>query len=101
MSQRLQAACRAALLAASILLSAGGIAGFVVLFARDFNVYWLILAPIILALYQIPAVFVFWIYKRQKGLRAEKAGPGSPAPPQAADGETREDRPAAPREPQA
>jgi membrane protein implicated in regulation of membrane protease activity len=54
------------LLAAAILLSAGGIAGFAVLFVRDMNVYWLILSPIIFAMYQIPAVFVIWIWKKKR-----------------------------------
>jgi hypothetical protein len=74
MSQRLQAARRTALLAASILLSVGGFGGFVYLFARDFNVFWLILAPIIIALYQIPAVFVFWLYRKQAPQRQGKRG---------------------------
>jgi hypothetical protein len=54
------------LLAFSILLSAGGLAGFVYLFVRDFNVYWLFLAPVIIAVYQLPAAFVFWLYKRKR-----------------------------------
>jgi membrane protein implicated in regulation of membrane protease activity len=54
------------LLAAAILLSAGGIAGFAVLFVRDMNVYWLILSPIIFAMYQIPAVFVIWLWKKKR-----------------------------------
>jgi hypothetical protein len=54
------------LLAAAILLSAGGIAGFAVLFVRDMNVYWLILSPIIFAMYQIPAVVVIWLWKKKR-----------------------------------
>jgi hypothetical protein len=54
------------LLAASILLSLGGIAAFIVLFVLEFNVYWLILSPVIFAVYQIPAVFVYWIWKRKR-----------------------------------
>jgi len=54
------------LLAASIFLSLGGVAAFILLFALDFNVYWLILSPVILALYQMPAVFVYWLWKRKK-----------------------------------
>jgi len=53
------------LLVASILLSLAGLGGFVALFARDFNVYWLILSPVIIALYQLPAVYVFWLYKKR------------------------------------
>ncbi len=54
------------LLAASILLSLGGIIGFIFLFGRDLNVFWVILTPIILAIYQIPAVAVFYLWKRRK-----------------------------------
>lgn len=54
------------LLAAAILLSAGGIAGFALLFVRDMNVYWLILSPIIFAMYQIPAVVVIWLWKKKR-----------------------------------
>jgi len=54
------------LLAASILLSLGGIIGFIFLFGRDLNVFWVILTPIILAIYQIPAVAVFYLRKRWK-----------------------------------
>jgi membrane protein implicated in regulation of membrane protease activity len=54
------------LLAVAILLSAGGIAGFALLFVRDMNVYWLILSPIIFAMYQIPAVFVIWLWKKKR-----------------------------------
>ena len=50
---------------ASVFLSLGGIAAFILLFVLDFNVYWLILSPIILALYQVPAVFVFWLWKKK------------------------------------
>jgi len=54
------------LLAAAILLSIGGIAGFVLLFVRDMNVFWLILSPIIFAMYQIPAVFLIWLWKKKR-----------------------------------
>ncbi|MDP2915825.1 MAG: hypothetical protein Q8O91_10280 [Candidatus Aminicenantes bacterium] len=53
-------------LTGSILLSLGGIVGFIFLFGRDMNVFWLILAPIILAVYQIPAVAVYYFWKRRK-----------------------------------
>ena len=50
----------------AIILSAAGVGGFLFLFVRDFNVYGLILAPVILAVYQIPAVFIFWLWKRRR-----------------------------------
>jgi len=54
------------LLVASILLSLVGIGAFILLFGRDLNVFWVILAPIIIAVYQIPAVAVFYLRKRWK-----------------------------------
>jgi protein-S-isoprenylcysteine O-methyltransferase Ste14 len=53
------------LLIASIVLSLAGLGGFVLVFARDFNVYWLILSPVIIVLYQLPAVYVFWLYRKR------------------------------------
>jgi glycerol uptake facilitator-like aquaporin len=53
------------LLIASIVLSLAGLGGFVLIFARDFNVYWLILSPVIIVLYQLPAVYVFWLYRKR------------------------------------
>jgi hypothetical protein len=61
------------LLVLSIILSAAGVGGFLFLFVRDFNVYGLILAPVILAVYQIPAAFVFWLWKRRRRGRAGDA----------------------------
>ncbi len=53
------------LLVASILLSLAGVGAFLWLFGRDFNIYWLILSPVIIVLYQLPAVFVFRLYRRR------------------------------------
>jgi len=55
-----------ALLVLAVVLALAGVAGFFFLFMRDLNVYWLILAPVILAIYEIPAVFVFWLRKRRR-----------------------------------
>jgi hypothetical protein len=54
------------LLATSILASLAGVAAFIFLFAPDFNIYWLILSPIILALYQTPAIFLYRLWKKRK-----------------------------------
>ena len=54
------------LLCASILACIGGIAFFIILFTPDFNIYWLILSPIILALYQAPAAYLFRLYRKTK-----------------------------------
>ena len=53
------------LLVASILLSLSGVAAFLWIFGKGFNIYWLILSPIIIALYQFPAVYVFRLYRRR------------------------------------
>jgi hypothetical protein len=60
------------LLVASILLSLAGVGAFLWIFRRDFNIYWLILSPVIIVLYQFPAVFVFRLY-RQRLAKAKKA----------------------------
>ena len=65
-----------AYLALSILFCLAGLGGFVFLFAKDFNIYWLILSPVIIALYQVPAVYFFWLYKR-----ARRKGPEEDDPP--------------------
>jgi len=63
----------------ALALSLLGIAGFIFLFVRDFNIYSLILSPVILVVYQFPAFAVFWIYKRRRearGGRDEPVGTG-------------------------
>jgi len=54
------------LLLGSILAAIGGIAAFIYLFLRDSNVFILILSPIILACYMIPAALMFGMYKRRR-----------------------------------
>ena len=54
------------MLIAAIILSLLGIAAFVFLFAHDFNIYWLILSPVIFAIYEFPAVLAFWFYKKKR-----------------------------------
>ncbi|MFW6140311.1 MAG: hypothetical protein ACOC5S_03040 [Acidobacteriota bacterium] len=54
------------LLIGSIITAVGGLVGFFLLFIPDFNVYWLILSPIIIAFYEAPAVFLYWLYKKNK-----------------------------------
>ena len=53
-------------LAACVMLSLGGVAAFIFLFAPIFNIYWLILSPIIIAMYQIPAVYLYSRWKKWK-----------------------------------
>jgi hypothetical protein len=62
------------LLFSSILASIAGIALFIILFGPDFNIYWLIISPIIIALYQAPAAYLFHLYRKAKHkMRAEES----------------------------
>ena len=60
-----------AYLVASIVLGLAGIGGFVWIFARDFNIYWLILSPVIITLYELPAVYAFRLYRKRRAAGAE------------------------------
>ena len=51
-------------LTACVMLSLAGVAAFIFLFAPIFNIYWLILSPIIIAMYQVPAVYLYWRWKK-------------------------------------
>lgn len=53
-------------LASAVLLSIVGFLAFFWLFLPQFNVYWMILSPIIIALYQFPAVYVYWLWKKRR-----------------------------------
>ena len=64
--------------AASLVLALGGLAGFILIFVRHMNVYWFILSPIILSVYEIPAVVVYGTWKKR---RRGKRKPADRAPP--------------------
>ena len=66
-------AATGSLLVASIILSLAGIGGFVFLFAGNFNIYWLILSPVIITLYELPAVYAFRLYRKRR-TAAEQRG---------------------------
>ena len=72
-------------LAGALFLALGGLAGFILIFVRHMNVYWFILSPIILAVYEIPAVVVYgaWKKRRDRGLRQDETAPREeiPQPP--------------------
>ncbi|MFQ6108311.1 MAG: hypothetical protein ACE5L7_02015 [Candidatus Aminicenantales bacterium] len=53
-------------LSASILTLAAGLGAFVFLFILDLNLYWLILSPVILAIYMSPAAFFFWLFRKTR-----------------------------------
>jgi hypothetical protein len=55
--------------AASLVLALGGLAGFILIFVRHMNVYWFILSPIILSVYEIPAVVVYGTWKKRRDRR--------------------------------
>ncbi|RLE07351.1 MAG: hypothetical protein DRJ06_06080 [Candidatus Aminicenantes bacterium] len=50
----------------SVIFSALGVIFFVLLFLPHFNIYWFILSPVILTIYQLPAVCFFWLAKKIK-----------------------------------
>ena len=58
----------------AVVFSIGGIAGFAYLFLRELNVFWLVVAPIIFAMYQIPAAGLWWLWKKRKREREGKKG---------------------------
>jgi hypothetical protein len=45
--------------------SIAGLAFFILLFGSRLNSFWVILAPVIFAVYQIPAVVIFALWKRR------------------------------------
>jgi membrane protein YdbS with pleckstrin-like domain len=51
-------------LIACVVLSLVGIAAFIFLFVPIMNVFWFILSPIVLAMYQLPAVYLYWRWKK-------------------------------------
>ena len=53
-------------LSGCVLASLAGFGAFIFLFGPDFNIYWFIVSPIILAFYQLPAVYLFWLWKKWK-----------------------------------
>jgi hypothetical protein len=54
----------------AIIAFVGGLAAFFFLFILDLNIYWLVLSPVILAIYLIPAAYFAWLYKRTKRARS-------------------------------
>lgn len=54
------------------MLSLAGLAAFFILFIPDFNVYWLIVSPLVIAVYQMPAVLLFYVYRKRKKKNLER-----------------------------
>jgi len=53
-------------LAGCVLLSLAGVGAFIYLFILDLNIFYLILSPVIFAVYQFPAVLVFRMWRGWK-----------------------------------
>jgi hypothetical protein len=64
-------AATGSLLITAVVLGLAGIGGFVFLFARNFNIYWLILSPVIITLYELPAVYAFRLYRKRRAAGVE------------------------------
>lgn len=62
--------------------SIAGIVAFIILFIPRMDMYWFILAPLIFAVYQIPAVVIFALWKKR---RARLSEPEEPLVPDAED----------------
>ena len=75
----------------AIILSILGIAGFIFLFIRDFNIYWLILSPVIFVIYQFPAFVVFWLYKKKRAKQGRQEEPDEIAGTDSTASTTKED----------
>jgi hypothetical protein len=71
-------------LTACLLLSLGGVALFVFLFVPHMSLFELIISPVILAVYQFPAVILFRLWKGWRRRRlpppAEADDPGKSTP---------------------
>jgi len=65
--------------AGAVFFSLAGLAGFIRLFARDMNIYWFILAPIIFAVYQVPAVIVYALWKKKHRAKTAEISTGESA----------------------
>ena len=72
-------------------LSVAGLAGFILLFARRMDIWGWILAPVIFAVYQIPAALLYGLWKRRRAEALPK--------PDEAPGPSTEDHPAPPANP--
>ncbi|MBN1938524.1 MAG: hypothetical protein JW843_02990 [Candidatus Aminicenantes bacterium] len=57
-------------------LSAAGLLGFLLLFVPRMDVYGVILAPVIFAVYQIPAALLYAIWKKRRAETLPKTGKG-------------------------
>ena len=68
-----------AYLLVSIVLGLAGIGAFIWIFARNFNIYVLILSPVIITLYELPAVYAFRLYRKSRTAADERGEAGRSA----------------------
>ena len=68
-----------AYLLVSIVLGLAGIGAFIWIFARNFNIYLLILSPVIITLYELPAVYAFRLYRKSRTAADERGEAGRSA----------------------
>jgi len=66
-----------AYLVTAVVLALAGIGAFIWLSIRDFNIYWLIISPVIIAVYELPAFYAFWLYRRKRRASALKDRSGA------------------------
>ena len=62
----------------AIMACVGGLAAFFFLFILDLNIYWLILSPVILAIYLCPAAYFAWLYKKSKRAKSGEEKKSAP-----------------------
>jgi hypothetical protein len=61
-----------AYLVAAVVLAFAGIGAFVWISVQDFSIYWLILSPVIIAVYELPAFYALWLYRRKRRASAPR-----------------------------
>ena len=61
----------------AVVLAVAGIVAFVWISLLNFTVYWLILSPVIIAVYELPAFYAFWLYRRKRRASALKDRSGA------------------------
>ena len=66
-----------AYLFAAVVLAMAGIGAFVWISVMNFSVYWLILSPVVIAVYELPAFYAFWLYRRKRRAAALKDRSGA------------------------
>jgi hypothetical protein len=66
-----------AYLVTAVVLAVAGIGAYVWISILNFNIYWLILSPVIIAVYELPAFYAFWLYRRKRRASALKDRSGA------------------------